>query len=89
MKGIQIMKRHLVWLASALATLSVSMASAHLPESSRPPADGVELGLCSGEDARSLFFDTVEEVIVPGLERHGIPARRAWNNRGGVRDVAA
>ncbi|MBX3209155.1 MAG: ferritin-like domain-containing protein [Labilithrix sp.] len=52
---------------------------AHLPESSRPPAEGVALGLCSGADARALFFDTVEEVIVPGLEAHGIPAARAWS----------
>jgi len=36
------------------------------------------LGLCSGADARRLFLDTVEQVIVPGLERQGIPARRAW-----------
>jgi len=50
----------------------------HLPESSRPPAEGVALGLCSGPDARKLFFDTVEQVIVPGLEVHGIPAGRAW-----------
>jgi hypothetical protein len=54
---------------------------AHLPESSQPPPEGVALGLCSGADARSLFFDTVEQVIVPGLENHGIPARRAWQNR--------
>ncbi len=51
---------------------------AHLPESSQPPPEGVALGLCSGPDARRLFFDTVEQVIVPGLEVHGIPARRAW-----------
>lgn len=50
----------------------------HLPESSRPPPEGARLGLCSGPDARKLFFDTVEHVIVPGLEAHGIPARRAW-----------
>jgi hypothetical protein len=52
---------------------------AHLPEASQPPAEGVALGLCSGSDARKLFFDTVEEVIVPGLEVHGIPAKRAWS----------
>jgi hypothetical protein len=51
----------------------------HLPESSQPPTEGVALGLCSGPDARKLFFDTVEQVIVPGLEIHGIPARRAWS----------
>ena len=52
---------------------------AHLPESSLPPPEGVALGLCSGPDARRLFFDTVVQVIVPGLEAHGIPARRAWS----------
>jgi hypothetical protein len=62
---------------------------AHLPVSSRPPADGVQLGLCSGEDARRLFFDTVLEVIVPGLEHHGIPARRAWESRHAAHDAAA
>ena len=51
---------------------------AHLPIASQPPAEGVVYGLCSGSDARSLFFATVEQVIVPGLEAHGLPARRAW-----------
>lgn len=51
----------------------------HLPVASQPPPDGVTYGLCSGSDARVLFFATVEEVIVPGLEAHGIPARRAWD----------
>lgn len=51
---------------------------AHLPEASQPPPEGVAYGLCSGPDARRLFFDTLHEVIVPGLEQHGIPARRAW-----------
>lgn len=57
----------------------VSHELAHLPAGSRPPAEGVALGLCSGPDARTLFFDTVEQVIVPGLEEHGIPASRAWS----------
>jgi hypothetical protein len=52
---------------------------AHLPERSRPPAEGVVYGLCSGPSARRLFLDTVEQVIVPGLERHGLPAARAWH----------
>jgi hypothetical protein len=51
---------------------------AHLPVTSAPPPEGVVYGLCSGSDARHLFFDTVERVIVPALEVHGIPARRAW-----------
>ena len=52
---------------------------AHLPEASNPPPDGVVFGLCNGSDARALFFDTVETVIVPGLEAHGIPAGLAWS----------
>lgn len=52
---------------------------AHLPEASQPPPEGAVLGLCSGSDARKLFFDTVESVIVPGLEAQGIPALRAWS----------
>ncbi len=54
---------------------------AHLPIASQPPPEGVELGLCSGSDARVLFFDTVETVIVPTLEALGIPARAAWEAR--------
>ncbi len=50
----------------------------HLPLGPSPPPEGVQYGLCSGKDARTLFFDTVETVIVPGLEAHGIPAGRAW-----------
>ncbi len=51
---------------------------AHLPISSTPPPEGVVYGLCSGSDARALFFDTVTDIIVPGLEAHGLPAARAW-----------
>jgi hypothetical protein len=54
---------------------------AHLPLASRPPPEGVELGLCSGADARVLFYDTVESVIVPSLEALGLPAQRAFTNR--------
>jgi hypothetical protein len=53
---------------------------AHLPLNSNPPAEGVAYGLCSGPDARVLFLDTINDVIVPGLEAHGIPAKRAWKN---------
>ena len=50
----------------------------HLPLSAVAPADGGIYGLCSGKDARGLFFDTVEQVIVPGLEARGLPAAKAW-----------
>jgi hypothetical protein len=41
---------------------------AHLPDVDAPPC-GEQLGLCSGRDARQLFYDTVETVIIPGLQR--------------------
>jgi hypothetical protein len=54
---------------------------AHLPLASRPPSDGPIYGLCDGADARALFFATIADVVVPGLEAHGLPAARAWRNR--------
>ncbi len=54
---------------------------AHLPVSSTPPADGVELGLCSGADARQLFFDTIQSVVIPRLNDLGLPASLAWRAR--------
>lgn len=50
----------------------------HLPADVRPPALGVEYGLCNGEDARRLLFETIEHAIIPGFEARGIPAARAW-----------
>lgn len=65
------------YLAVAFAHL-VEHELGHLPIASQPPPEGVAYGLCSGSAARQLFFETVEKVIVPGLEAHGLPASRAW-----------
>jgi hypothetical protein len=62
---------------------------AHLPLASSPPEEGVAYGLCSGSDARRLFFDTVVHVIVPGLAHHGIPAARAWERARATLSAAA
>jgi hypothetical protein len=35
-------------------------------------------GVCDGLEARQLFYDTVEQVIVPQLEQAGLAARDAW-----------
>ncbi|HCH61251.1 MAG: hypothetical protein CL927_12455 [Deltaproteobacteria bacterium] len=35
-------------------------------------------GVCDGGFARSVFLDTIEQVIVPGLERAGLSASEAW-----------
>ncbi|WP_106087683.1 hypothetical protein [Enhygromyxa salina] len=45
------------------------------------PAGGEAFGLCNGAAARELFYACVEAVIIPGLEAHGLPARRAWVRR--------
>jgi hypothetical protein len=54
---------------------------AHLPAGFIMPPGGEVYGLCDGAQARELFYATVEQVIVPGLEAHGLPARRAWTTR--------
>jgi len=53
---------------------------AHIPETSWPEA-GAQFGLCDGRDARTLFYETVDEVIVPQLEALGLPAAQAWRSR--------
>jgi hypothetical protein len=53
----------------------------HLPAECSPPPEGATLGLCSGAEARTLFYATVQDVIVPGLEAAGLPAIQAWRWR--------
>jgi hypothetical protein len=68
------------YLAVAFAHLEAHELS-HLPANACTPEGGPALGLCSGAEARDLFYATVLEVIVPGLERVGLPARAAWDSR--------
>jgi hypothetical protein len=42
------------------------------------PDRAVAIGAADGPLNWSIFVDTINEVIVPGLERHGLGARRAW-----------
>ncbi len=53
----------------------------HLPESFEPPPGGESLGLCSGSEGRSIFFETITGVIVPRLESLGLAAKAAWERR--------
>jgi len=50
----------------------------HLPPQAPPSEEAERYGVCDGNEARRLFFDTVETVIVPGLAAHGLPAEAAW-----------
>jgi hypothetical protein len=51
----------------------------HLSPAPAPTAAAAYAGACDGENARLVFFSTIDEVIVPGLERHGLPAAQAWS----------
>jgi hypothetical protein len=50
----------------------------YLPIGDVPSEEAAAYGVCDGRDARRLFFDTVEKVIVPRLEEHGFKAEAAW-----------
>ncbi len=50
----------------------------HLPEVAPPSARAEAIGVCDGRSARRLFTDTVERIIVPGLEKRGLPGGAAW-----------
>jgi hypothetical protein len=54
---------------------------AHLPPESTPPPEGVALGLCSGPDARTLLYQTIDEAILPQLSGLGLAANEAWQAR--------
>ncbi|MEQ9321278.1 MAG: hypothetical protein RIF41_19095, partial [Polyangiaceae bacterium] len=68
------------YLAIAFAHLEAHEL-AHLPASYDPPEEGHALGLCRGRDARRLLYDAIDEVMIPGLERVGLSARRAFDLR--------
>jgi hypothetical protein len=65
------------WLVLAFAGL-VDHELAHLPARPSPSPAAEAVGVCDGHAARALFFATVEQVIVPGLQAHGLDAAGAW-----------
>ncbi len=52
----------------------------YLPLGKMPTAEAESVGVCDGIEARKLFFETVNEVIIPGLESQGLKARQAWED---------
>ncbi len=68
------------YLPIALGSLEAHEVS-HLPVNAPWPAGAARFGLCDGGDARTLFYETVSDVIVPQLETLGLPAVRAWQGR--------
>lgn len=65
------------YLVLAFAHL-VEHELAHLPARPAPSAAAEAIGVCDGFAARRLFFATVEQIIVPGLQAHGLDALAAW-----------
>lgn len=45
---------------------------AHIPPHAVPPTGGERFGMCSGADARTLMYRTIEQVILPSLAQSGI-----------------
>ena len=50
----------------------------HLPARKPMSVAVTRVGVCDGLEARNLFFDTIEDVIVPGLQAQGIDGQAAW-----------
>ena len=50
----------------------------YLPDNGAPSDEAAAVGVCDGSEARQLFFETVNTVIIPGLEEHGLQAELAW-----------
>lgn len=57
---------------------------AHLPTGPAPSELAESVGVCDGREGRTLFFDTVETVIIPRLESLGFAAQSAWQRAGGT-----
>jgi hypothetical protein len=72
------------YLPVAFAHLEQDLLSA-ISESPPPPpelhAEIQALGVSENNEARTLFFQTVEHVLIPGLEDFGLAATKAWQSR--------
>ncbi|MCO4761176.1 MAG: ferritin-like domain-containing protein [Myxococcales bacterium] len=73
-------KRLSAWLRLAFGHLEAHELR-ELPAGPAPSQQAAEVGVCDGNEARSLFYETVSTVIVPGLERRGLAAQAAWQSR--------
>lgn len=60
----------------------------HLPERGGFGEGAEAIGLCSGRDARTLFYATVVRVILPRLGGLGLDASWAWQTRHAHRAAA-
>jgi hypothetical protein len=76
------------YLVLALAHL-VEHELAHLPARPSPSPAAQAVGVCDGHGARQLLFATIEQVIVPGLQAHGLDAVGAWRGAQRIGEFAS
>lgn len=71
------MKKSLsIYLETALVHLETHEL-AHLSPAPAPSEAAAAAGVCDGALARSIFHDTVEQVIIPRLKQHGLEPKRS------------
>ncbi len=68
------------WLRLAFGHLERHELS-QLPSVAAPSDAAEQVGVCDGRVSRQLFYDTIHDVVVPGLERRGLAAGAAWQGR--------
>lgn len=69
------------YLQHAFAVIEPLLAPASDEPGRALEDDDIALGLVPEERSRQVFYDTVTHAIVPGLERLGLDASRAWRER--------
>ena len=68
------------WLPLALGHLEAHELR-ELAPGPAPSRAAADVGICDGDQARALFYQTVHDVVIPGLERRGLAATWAWQRR--------
>lgn len=58
-----------------------NMPVAREPDPPEVQSAAARLGVLDAREARELFRDTLNEVILPRLEDHGVPAAQCWRER--------
>ena len=72
------------WLRLAFCFLERE-AMLEIPNVAPPSAEmmeqGFAVGVCNNQATRELFYQTVQSIIVPGLEAVGLRAMQSWERR--------
>ena len=69
------------YLSFAFAVLEREMVPGNWRQAPHVHASAQALGVIDGHRACEAFYQTIERVIVPGLEQYGLAAAQAWRMR--------